>query len=188
MGRKHYDPTKKIIMKLFNLFALMVLLLLATQCKERENVLFEMDYHHKISVDPTLSTFRDHCFSFTDQQTNILTNFAAQNTSSTAVNVIRPAEARLSSIFEGLNLIFIQDVEIGFYKDNPCDPSDFQLAFYRENIESTQNGGLDLFPSLLNLHDVLTGNEYNIAIKLNFFASPPEYMDIDLNMTFAVVE
>ncbi len=166
----------------------MMLLFLTTQCKEKENVLFEMDYRHKISVDPTLSTFRDHCFSFTNQRTNALTNFAAQNTSPTATSIIRPAEARLSSIFEGLNLIFIRDVEIGFYKDNPCDPSDFQLAFYRDNIESTQNGGLDLFPSLLNVHDVLTANEYNIAIKLNFFNSPPEFMDIDLDMTFAVVE
>ncbi len=164
-----------------------LILILNLNCRKEDEFLFKMPYQLDIRLEPTMNNFDTHYFTFTNVDSNAETFFNQFNVDIATADKINPSFSRLSSFFSSNKLNFIEDMEVGFFENDPTDNADFRLLFYRDNIINN-SPDIDLLPSLLNVHEDAKMEHFNVAVKIKFLTQPPEFIDCRLNFELEVVE
>ena len=92
------------------------------------------------------------------------TIFDANNITDEDISEIKGRTARFTSLFNGGEYDFIQEVSVQIYTDNEDDWSE---VFYRTNIRENTGGDLDLIGSLTDVQRHLTAPTFNLRVKLD---------------------
>ncbi|MEO5582579.1 MAG: hypothetical protein ABIR66_07790 [Saprospiraceae bacterium] len=152
--------------------AFVILPLIGIQCtKTDEEVLFKMEYDQYIAVPAGLNTIETYSFILKDLATNYKTLLGTFNVSDSTIKSIKPGSIRLVDELNQLDFSKIEKISLLVSKPN------FQTELeigYLETVPLTSTNVLQLFPTLVNAKDILSGTTFNLKLKVklrNFLTS-----------------
>ena len=151
---------------------LFLLPFIGIQCtKTDEEVLFKMEYDQFIAIPAGLNTIETYSFILKDVATNYKTLLGTFNISDSTIKSIKPGSIRLADELNQLDFSRIEKISLLVSKPN------FQNELetgYLETVPLKSTNELQLFPTLVNAKEILSGSTFNIKLKVklrNFLSS-----------------
>lgn len=157
---------------LLKYFVLVMLSLVCLQCtKTDQEVVFKMEYDQYIAVPAGLNTIETYSFIIKDLATNYKTLLGTFNVSDSTIKSIKPGSIRLA---DELNQLDFSKVEkISMLVSKPNFQNELEIG-YLETVPLNSTNVLQLFPTLVNAKDILSGTTFNLKLKVklrNFLTS-----------------
>lgn len=171
-------------MKHLSWLLIVIGLLTGIQCEDNSiGDGFEMTYFRDIEVSAGLSPLETHIYEF-----NLLTNYdnylAQQGLTEADIETIVPKYIRLTNISGTQTYDILFRARLNIAKEN--GDLEYEVA-YREPVPQDAGFDLDLIPTLAEVPDQLSGEQFKVKLKLNFAEIPNITFDTRLTMTFQAV-
>ncbi len=163
-----------------NLLFLLLLPILFSACGN-DGVGFNMSYRQDFEIPAGLGTFDTHVFEFVNIPTNKNVFFSANDVTESDITDITPRDARLSINFGEEDLFFVREVVVEiFTQDNQRGKE----IYFRENIPINTGNSIQLIPSLPQVTEILTGDQFSIRVEMLLRDISPTFIDVRLEMVF----
>ena len=147
---------------------------------------FDMSYRQDFEIPAGLNTFDTFGFVFRDIPVNKNAFFAANDVTEADITSITPREARLSINFGDEDLFFVREVVVEILTkevDNEGNPR-WKEIYFRENVPLNTGQSIQLLPSLPQVTEELTSDEFTVRVEMLFRDITPTFIDSRLEMVF----
>ena len=146
----------------------------------------DMSYRQNFEIPAGLNTFDTFGFVFQDIPTNKNTFFAANDVTEADITSITPREARLSVNFGDEDLYFVREivVEILTEEVNSEGNPRWKEIYFRENVPINTGQSIQLLPSLPEVTEELTSDQFSVRVEMLFRDITPTFVDTRLEMVF----
>ncbi len=136
----------------------------------------EADFEILVEKSSTLVTHYYRSF-------NVRTNISNYTGSKDGIT-INPYSATMEGIFVKESYGFIRDISIYVISQN--DPSKRKEIFYREEILPNEDETLELFPTLLDVTDILSEEIVDIEVRINLRSFVPQTFDNRIRFNYSI--
>lgn len=176
---------KSLTFKWWIVLPILIMSLSTLSCKkDRARAAFEMRYFLEFDVTAGANLFTYHQYPVQKIPTGIDFFLDQNSIEANEIITINTSFARLSSQFENEDLSIIDEIIIDLFI--PSDPSRNYEAAYTLQIPIRKQSRVQLVPSITNLRDVLTGEEYDMVAYIRFRGIPPRSFTALLEIGFDV--
>ncbi len=168
-----------------NIIFLLLLPILFSACGD-DGPGFDMSYRQDFEIPAGLNTFDIHGREFSNIPTNKNSFFTANNVTESDVTAITPREARLSINFGDEDLYFVREVIVEILTkelDEEGNPR-WKEIYFRENVPLNTGQSIQLLPSLPQVTEELTSDEFSVRVEMLFRDITPTFIDARLEMIF----
>ena len=174
-----------MIRNLFYPVTLLLVLVTLVSChKDDREELFVINHVVDFTITPGLNTFDTHITDIFPIESLLNARLDETGTAATEVNTIEPKRAILSSVFEDINLEFIDQVSILIYDPyNPADRVEFAYKD-RQQIPYTKKYSIELFPGIADVKHWMELDYFGIEIRLNYRQVTPSLTQMRLDFDF----
>jgi hypothetical protein len=152
--------------------------------KDRARPAFEMRYFIEFNVAAGANLFTYHQYPVQKIATGIDFFLDQNNVESNDIITINTSFARLSTQFEDEDLSIIDEIIIDLFIPN--DPARNYEAAYTLQIPLRKQSRIQLVPSITNLKDVLTGEEFDMVAYIRYRGIPARNFTALLEIGFEV--
>lgn len=160
------------------------LVLLSCHRDKREE-LFTLNDHVDFTIQPGLNTFDTHIYAISPKISMLNDRLDDAGISPDKVVAIEAKRAYLSSIFEDVNLDFIDKISV--YIFDPYNTNNKIECFYLEPIPFKDKVGIQLFPGIADVSEWLENDYFGIEIRLDFRQVTPSLVQMRLDFDFRVL-
>ena len=162
-------------------FVLIGLMILIQGCNKESMVLFELVQRVEFNVPAGLNPFDKHFFLIREVPTN-LDNLRSQfGVEKDQKLLIRPAQAIMSTLFQDIDLDFIEEIEISVFDD---DPDVDRIAFLTDQVPFNAAKNIVIIPFDIDLSDQLNTGKINYKVSLRLRTVTPTSFTGVINITF----
>lgn len=165
-------------------FAKLIILLLIpiffTTCK-KDPIGVTMTYQQDFEIPAGLNVFDTHVFELNGIPTNKAAFFSAGSISESDITKIIPGEAALTINFANVDFYFVGEVIVEIFSREDIVGREI---FYQELIPQNVGTRINLFPSLPDIKDFLTGDEFNVRIELRLRDITPQFIETRFDFQF----
>lgn len=140
-----------------------------------------MNYQRDFEIGAGLGVFDVHGFKFENIPTNINTYLRDNSVEMSDIQSITPRRAQLSINFADIEFAFVREVIVEVYTDEDVIGRE---VFYREQIPTNTGIRLDLVPSLPDVLDYLTQEDFNIRVEMKFRDISPQFIETRIDFEF----
>jgi hypothetical protein len=164
---------------------LMAVLILVSCNKDKGTELFVLSHHVDFTIQPGLNTFDTHIYtvfpikSLLDQRLDDTGHTLDQVVS------IEAKYALLSSVFQDVNLEFIDKVSV--YIFDPFDANNKIEFFYMDEIPYKSKTTIQLFPGIADVKEWVEKEFFGIEIRLNYRQVTPSLTPMRLTFDLRVL-
>lgn len=159
------------------------LILLFSNCKKNNDVLFEMEYFNDFTITAGLNPFAGtHVFETPVVTSNASIIFSENNITVEDLEAINPGSAILRGIFSNPDNGYIREISVKMYPTN--DPTFEKEIFYHNQIPENASGDLPLIGTLVDVKDFLATGEFGIKVEFQLRDISPETIDMRLDFEF----
>ena len=144
---------------------------------------FEMSYLTDFEIFAGLNTLDTHVFEFT-LSTNFTDYLANNGVAAENVETIVPKYIRMSNLSSNVEYNILRRARL--FISNTDGTAEFEAAF-RETVPLNTQFDLDLIPTLVEVPEQLSNNQFKAILKLNLNQVPPQSIDTRLFLTFQVI-
>jgi hypothetical protein len=140
-----------------------------------------MTYQEDFEIRAGLGVFDTHIFEINGIPTNKATFYAANNVNESDITEITAKEAQLSINFSNVEFGFVREVIVEIFTKDDLRGREI---FFREAIQQNIGSRIDLIPSLPDVRDILTQDEFNIRIEMKLQDISPQFIETRLDFQF----
>ncbi|PHN03944.1 hypothetical protein [Flavilitoribacter nigricans] len=164
-----------------------VFLILSVACKkDRRERLFEINYpNFEFQFPAGLSQFQARVFAFPVVATDIDNYLQQFSTDTSAIAAINPYFATITNN-NNVDFDFLQEVSV-----RACpvgmECTAFDEVFYLDDLRNRRLSRLNLLPTLRNVKELLSGQNYRLEIVFFLSEISPFTIDCRLEMAFEAV-
>ena len=160
-------------------YLVLALGLILFSCKrDKREELFVMPDHVDFTIQPGLNTFDTHFYVVSPKPSQLEAVMGATGHTIDQVKSIEAKEAFLSSIFQDVNLNFIDKVSV--YIFDPFNQNDKIEFFDLDPIPYKNKTSIQLFPGIADVSDWIDREYFGIEVRLNFREVTPSSIDMRL--------
>lgn len=159
---------------------LLLLPIIFSACKG-DGLGFNMTYQRDFEIPAGLGVFDTHVFELNGIPTNKAAFLSTSGASESDITTILPKEAELSINFANVDFVFVGEVVVEIF--TRADNIGTEI-FYRDEIPLNTGRAITLFPSLPEIGQYLTGDEFNIRVELRLRDISPQFLDTRLDFQF----
>ena len=142
---------------------------------------FNMTYQRDFEIPAGLGVFDTHVFELNGIPTNKAAFLSTTGANESEITAILPKEAELSINFANVDFIFVGEVVVEIFTREDNNGVE---VFYRDEIPLNTGRSITLFPSLPEIGDYLTGDEFNIRVELRLRDISPQFLETRLDFQF----
>ncbi len=142
---------------------------------------FNMTYQRDFEIPAGLGVFDTHVFELNGIPTNKAAFLSTTGANENEITAILPKEAELSINFANVDFIFVGEVVVEIFTRE--DNNGVEI-FYRDEIPLNIGRSITLFPSLPEISEYLTGDEFNIRVELRLRDISPQFLETRLDFQF----
>lgn len=160
----------------------MALLMLLSCKKDSRTELFTISFPPppiNFEILPGLNTFDTHIYTLSPIPTKFEERLANSGRSAEDVVAIEAKAGALSSIFQDINLDFVNRVSIFIF--DPFEPTNKIEFFYMDPVPFRDKTVIQLFPGIADISEWVTKDYFGIEIRLDYRQNTPTLF----NMEFA---
>lgn len=162
------------------LVLLLILPLFFSACR-KEGAGFTMNYRADFEIGAGLGVFDIHGFRFENIPSNINTYLRDNSLEIGDIQTITPRRGQLSINFADVEFAFVREVIVEIYTDD--DPVGREI-FYREQIPTNTGIRIDLVPSLPDVIDYVSQEDFNIRVEMRFRDISPQFIETRFDFEF----
>ncbi len=167
-------------------WSLLLLLGVLVSCnKDHRQEFFLINHHVDFTIQPGLNTLDTHIYSVYPLKSTLDQQLAAYGKTRADVVAIEAKKAYLSSIFEDVNLDFIDRVSVLIF--DPYNPTDRVEFFYMDQIPFKNKVGIELFPGIADISDWIEREYFGVEIRLNYRQVTPSLIQMRLDFDLRVL-
>jgi hypothetical protein len=175
------DWLKQMIRYFFLTFCSIVLL--AGCSDETPQALFSFTKEVTLEIPAGLNTIDTHNFLERDITNEVQLILDQRNLTWDDISRVDPGDVTLTS-FDVSNYRFIQAVSILI--SNPANPAVEKEMAFLEPVPINTKGDLHLFPTLVDLKEILSGRMYTLRTKIKLRSITPVFIEARLLIEFHV--
>jgi len=158
---------------------LLVTLLIMVSCKkDNRQEFFELNHHIDFTIQPGLNTFDTHIYTVFPIESLLDERLDDVGRTIDEVVAIEAKEAVLSSVFQDIDLDFIDKVSVHIF--DPFHPSDKTEFCYLDPIPFKDKTSIELFPGIANLQPWMENEFFGIEVRLNYRQVSPSLIQMRL--------
>jgi len=164
---------------------LMTVLVLVSCKKDSREEFFLLNHRVDFTIQPGLNTFDTHIYTVFPIESLLHDRLDDAGRTIDEVVAIEPKEAILSSVFQDVNLDFIDRVSV--YIFDPFHPSNKIEFFYLEQIPFKDKTSIELFPGIANVQEWMENEFFGIEVRLNYRQVSPSLINMRLEFDLRVL-
>lgn len=142
---------------------------------------FNMTYQRDFEIPAGLGVFDTHVFELNGIPTNKAAFLSTTGANENEITAILPKEAELSINFANVDFIFVGEVVVEIFTRNDIAGTEI---FYRDEIPLNTGQRITLLPSLPEISEYLTEDEFNVRVELRLRDITPQFLDVRLDFQF----
>jgi len=152
--------------------------------KDNRQELFELNHQVDFTIQPGLNTIDTHIYDISPLKSLLNDHLAATGRTIDEVGDIEAKSAILSSVFQDVNLEFIDMVSILIY--DPYNPTDKIEFFYQDQIPYKNKTSIELFPGIADVSEWMKRDYFGVEIRLNYRQVTPSLTEMRLEFNLRV--
>ena len=145
--------------------------------------LFEIESVASFTIQAGLNTVETHHFLVKNLTSSFQAQLETRNLSLDDLSIIKPLSMVITSLDPDIEFSFISSVTTNMYM---VDPDKGLEIYFREPVPINTKSTLELFPSLLNIKDIISQPLFNIDVMLRLRTFINRNIDVRLDMVFQV--
>lgn len=151
-----------------------------------DGVGFDMSYRQDFEIPAGLNTFDTHVFPFVNIPTNKNSFFTANDVTESDITSITPREARLNINFGDEDFYFVRQVIVEILTEELDNNGNLRWKeiYFRENVPLNTGRSIILLPSLPQVTEELTSDQFTVRVEMLFRDISPTFIDARLEMVF----
>ncbi len=162
------------------LWPLLFCIVLFTDCKKDEDILFTMQYTDQFVIPAGINPFDVHYFRL--ENIPVGNYFSDNNVTANDMEAINPQEAQINAIFSGISdYDFIRDISIRMYTE---DENNFKEIFFRDEVPLNAGENVGIIPTLVDVRPLLQNTRFNLLVRLELRTPPQSTLETRLNFSF----
>ena len=142
---------------------------------------FLMQYQRDFEIRAGLGVFDIHVFELNGIPTNKEAFFTANGVLESDITQIIPQNAALSINFDNVEFGFVRTVIVEIFTRDELRGREI---FFREELPQNIGTQIDLIPSLPDVKDLLTQDEFNVRIELQLRDISPQFIETRFDFEF----
>ena len=168
---------------------LLLLILPFLSCEKEKNLLFNLPFPNlNFTIPAGVNALEAQYFNIDSVPTNLINVAMAQNFDPNQITAVRPASARLQSLFGNVDFDFVFEMTIQLCEVGDKSPNCGREIFWRQPVPQNVGDFVDLIPNENNVLEMLEKDMVNIQIKLaQLRATSPTFIEAQLNLDFSVL-
>jgi hypothetical protein len=166
-------------------WSLLVAIIILVSCnKDNREELFVINHHVDFTIQPGLNTLDTHIYAVFPIESLLDERLDDAGRTIDEVVAIESKEAILSSVFQDVNLDFIDKVSV--YIFDPFNPSDKIEFFYLDPIPYKNKTTIQLFPGIADIKEWYEKEFFGVEIRLNYRQVTPSLTNMRLQFDLRV--
>lgn len=171
-----------MLMKLYHFAVVIGLFFLS--CNKDGDLVYDFRLQSLVDVPTGLNTLETHYFILRDIPTFYAANLAARGISEEAVTRVNASRGTFTARFNRYNLAFIRLVTVKALSKRPGGKQ--VEMFYMEDVPFNEDEELQMLSSLGDLEEIMAEESMDLEIRLQFRASPPPGLTLQLDYGYLV--
>ncbi len=163
---------------------LLLLSFVFNNCGKELVTIADLPHATQFEIPVGLNPFTIWELTIEDIPNERLARLGAANVTEEEVEKIVGKSGRLSTIFSGINLDFIQEITIEIFSDNMEDATEI---LYREQVREDTGEAIVLNPSIPDVSRHLEGETFGIIVKIRPRRSATQNIPMQLDFTLGVL-
>jgi hypothetical protein len=167
---------------LFPWFTVLAFMALLSCHNDNRQELFVINHHADFTIQPGLNVIDTHIYTVFPIKSLVDQYLKSYGRTRDEVASFEPKRAYLSSIFEDVNLDFIDRVSVLIY--DPYNPVDRVEFCYLDPVPFKNKVGIELFPGIADVSPWLDREYFGVEIRLNYRQVTPSLIQMRLDFDF----
>lgn len=160
-------------------------LILVSCNKDKRQELFQLNHHVEFDIVPGLNTLDTHIYSIAPIKSLLEDHLAASGKTLSDVVAIEAYQANLSSIFQDVNLDFIDKISVLIF--DPFDHTKKIEFFYLDPVPFKNKVNIELFPGIADVSEWMEKEYFGIEIRLNYRQVTPSLIQMRFEFDLRVL-
>lgn len=144
-----------------------------------------MNHHVDFTIQPGLNTIDTHVYSVYPIKSLLNDHLDTYGRTLDQVVAIDNKRAYLSSVFEDVNLDFIDRVSVLIF--DPYNPTDRVEFCYLDPVPFKNKVGIELFPGIADISEWMKKEYFGVEIRLNYRQITPSLIQMRLDFDLRVL-